>query len=149
LSTQRTLSLLRTLLLGLVLFGAAGLGAELVLLEHWGAAAQRLPLLLLLLTGGTALAALVRPGPLVLRAFRWVMALAVVSGVVGAGLHLRSNLQLELELSPDRPMGRIVWSALRGGTPTLAPGAMIQLGLLGLLAVYRHPGRTSGDGSRL
>ena len=34
---------------------------------------------------------------------------------------------------------QLVWEALRGATPALAPGTMILLGLMGLLYCYRHP----------
>ena len=33
----------------------------------------------------------------------------------------------------------LVWEALKGATPALAPGAMAQLGLVGLAFAYRHP----------
>lgn len=144
-SPERTLQRLRSLLLGLVLLGAVGLLVELALLEHWEVGTQRLPLVLLLLTVAGALASLLRPGPRVLTAFRAALALVVVSGLVGTVFHFRSNAQLEMELAPDRPTGQIIRAALGGGTPTLAPGAMVQLGLLGLLALYRHPGRRADD----
>ena len=144
-SPERTLQSLRSLLLGLVLLGAVGLGAELVLLEHWEEGPQRIPMVLLALTSIGAVATWVRPGPRVLRAFRVVLVLTVISGLLGTFYHFLSNAQLERELSPDRPAGVIFRAALGGGTPTLAPGAMIQLGLLGLLAVFRHPGRSASD----
>lgn len=134
-----TLHRLRQLLLGLVLLGAVGLVAELILLEHWEAAAQRIPVTLLILTIVATIGFMARPARPWLAAFRLVMALVVVSGFAGAALHYRSNDQLEREINPDRPAGEIFGAAIRGGTPTLAPGAMIQLGLLGLLAAFRHP----------
>lgn len=136
-----TLYRLRQLLLTLVLLGAAGLVAELFLLEHWEAAAQRIPVVLLILTIVATIGFMARPARRSLAVFRIVMVLAVVSGFAGAALHYRSNDQLEREIAPDRPALEIFGSALRGGTPTLAPGAMIQLGLLGLLAAFRHPAR--------
>ena len=33
----------------------------------------------------------------------------------------------------------LVWKAMRGAVPTLAPGALVQLGLLGLIWAYDHP----------
>ena len=130
---------LRRLLLALVLFGALGLLAELLLLEHWEAGFQRAPLILLGLTALGSLALLARPERRMLRAFQAVMVIAVLSGVAGTAFHFGSNVQLEREIGPDRPGGEIFRAAVGGGTPTLAPGAMIQLGLLGLLATYRHP----------
>ena len=139
---------LRVLLLALVVFGALGLFVELLLMEHWEEWQQRIPLALLGLTGVLAGLLLIRPGPGLLRVFRTVMILAVLSGVAGAVLHYLANAQLEQELNPDRPFMEIVREALGGGVPTLAPGAMIQLGLLGLLAVFRHPAGRGRPDSR-
>jgi hypothetical protein len=33
----------------------------------------------------------------------------------------------------------LFWEAMKGATPSLAPGVMAQLGLLGLACTYRHP----------
>jgi hypothetical protein len=134
---------LRLLLLGLVVLGALGLILELLLLEHWEEWRQWTPLILLVCTALGAAVVAWRPGPGVLRGFRTLMLLSVASGVVGAFFHYESNAELEREIQPDLSGPSLVRAALGGGTPTLAPGAMIQLGLLGLLAVYRHPGRRS------
>ncbi len=134
-----TLGRLRLLLLGLVALGAVGLTLELLLLEHWEEWRQWTPLILLVCTALGAGAVAWRPRPGLLRGFRILMLLAVVSGVVGAVFHYESNAELEREIHPELSGPSLVRAALGGGTPTLAPGAMIQLGLLGLLAVFRHP----------
>ncbi|MBT8338364.1 MAG: hypothetical protein KJO11_17385 [Gemmatimonadetes bacterium] len=138
--TETLLRTLRTGLLALVAFGCAGLGLELILLEHWEEPTQWPPLLLL--TGGFlgAVALLVRPSRAAIRIFRTVMVFALLSGGAGAFYHYRANAALEREVAPDRPAMEIASAALRGGVPTLAPGAMVQLGLLGLLACVGHPG---------
>ena len=140
-TTLRTLSdgsAMRTLLLALVAIGAAGLEVELLLLEHYESAWQFTPLVLLgvVLVG----AALVwrRPSPSTVRFFQAVMLLCVVAGVVGVFLHYRGNVEFELEREPLHGL-RLFWEAIRGATPALAPGAMAQLGLLGLVYSYRHP----------
>lgn len=135
-------TLLRTLrfgLLALVAFGCAGLGLEMVLLEHWEAPTQWTPLILLSAGLLGALVLLLRPAAAAVRAFRIVMLFAILSGGVGSFYHYRANAALEREIAPDRPAAEIASAALRGGVPTLAPGAMIQLGLLGLLACVGHP----------
>jgi hypothetical protein len=33
----------------------------------------------------------------------------------------------------------LIWNSLTGATPALAPGSLIPLGLVGLIAVHRHP----------
>lgn len=134
-------SLIRRLLLVLVAIGSLGLGAELVLLEHYEEWQQWLPLAGLAL-GLASLAALVaRPGPLTVRAFQVVMGAFVVLGGVGIWLHYAGNMEFELEMAPDLRGTALIWSALRGATPALAPGALAQIGLLGLIATVRHPAR--------
>ena len=140
-AASHTLGRLRTLLLGLVVVSASGLVLELILLEHWEEWRQWVPLTLLALSAVSAATLLWRPGPGLLRAFRSVMVLALLSGVLGSVFHYQSNAELEREIHPELSGVPLVRASLGGGTPTLAPGAMIQLALLGLLAVYRHPAR--------
>ena len=139
---------LRVLLLGLVALGAVGLTLELLLLEHWEEWRQWTPLVILICTALGAAAVAWRPGTGVLRGFRTLMLLSVVSGGLGSFFHYESNAELEREIHPDLSGPSLVRAALGGGTPTLAPGAMIQLGLLGLLAVYRHPAGRSSRSSK-
>jgi hypothetical protein len=131
-------TVMRRLLLALVFIGAAGLEVELLLLEHFESALQWTPLVLL----GVVLAAVLlvwrRPSPATVRFFQAVMALCVAAGVVGVFLHYRGNVEFELEREPLHGL-KLFWEAIRGATPALAPGAMAQLGLLGLVYSYRHP----------
>lgn len=136
-----TLDRVRQLLVGLVVLGAAGLVAELLLLGHWESATQRIPLILLVLTVAAAIGMLAHPARRCVRAFRVVMLLAVISGFAGTAFHYQANDALEREIAPDRPSGEIFVAAIQGGVPTLAPGAMIQLGLLGLIASLGYPAR--------
>jgi hypothetical protein len=75
----------------------------------------------------------------VLRVFQVVMALCVVIGAVGVYLHYRGNVEFEVERDASLHGLRLFWEAIRGATPALAPGALAQLGLLGLVYTYRHP----------
>ena len=141
-TTDRTLpdgGALRALLLALVVIGAAGLEVELLLLEHYESAWQFTPLVLL----GVVLvaAALVwrRPSSATVRFFQVAMLLCVAAGVVGVFLHYRGNVEFELERESSLSGAKLIWESLRGATPALAPGAMAQLGLLGLVYCYRHP----------
>jgi hypothetical protein len=130
---------LRRILLALVALGAAGLFAELGLLEHFESAAQWIPLALLVVVLGVTAAVHGRRGAGTVRAFRAVMALCVVTGAVGVYLHYRGNVEFEIERDGSLRGLRLFWEAVRGATPALAPGAMSQLGLLGLAYAYRHP----------
>ena len=130
---------IRRMLLALVLLGVVGLAVELVLLEHTESIWQWVPFVVLGggLAGTVALAA--RPARGTVLSFRAAMALFVVTGMAGLVLHFRGNLQFEMENDPSVRGLDLVWRALRGATPTLAPGALAQLGLMGIAATFRHP----------
>lgn len=138
---------LRRLLLGLVLLGIVGLIAELFLLEHTESIWQWIPLVLLVAALPCGILVALRPSPAALRAFGAVMALCVLAGGLGLVLHFRGNVEFELESEPGVRGLDLVWRSLTGATPTLAPGALAQLGLLGLVFLYRHPA-WRGDGAR-
>jgi hypothetical protein len=136
--------MLRRLLLALVVLAAAGLLPELLLLKHYESTWQLVPLVILaLVLAGSALVWR-RPDPRTLRVFRAVMGLAVVAGVVGVLLHAKGNLEWALERDGTLRGWPLAWKMLRGATPLLAPGAMAQLGLLGLVYTYRHPALARG-----
>lgn len=129
----------RTLLLVLVLVGTAGIAAELVLLEHYGSLQQFAPLGLsgAGLAAGTAVGLRARPASV--RLFQAAMVAFVCTGLIGLWLHYRGNEAFELEIQPAAEGLALLWSSLRGATPTLAPGAFVQVGLLGLIVMYDHP----------
>lgn len=129
----------RRLILALIGIGAAGLLAELLLLEHFEDTWQWAPVVSLGLTLLTGAAVAVRPGRATLRAFQVVMVSCVVFGAIGVVLHYTGNSEFELESDPTLSGSKLVWLAVRGAVPVLAPGALAQLGLLGLLYAYRHP----------
>jgi hypothetical protein len=141
---------LRRLLLALVVAGAGGLALELLLLEHYDSPWQWAPLALLalvLLVGGAA-AVRVRPGRRLLRTFQGLMTLCAAAGVLGVYLHYRGNVEFERESDPTRSGLVLFWEAIRGATPALAPGALAQLGLLGLAVTFRHPALRSSPSDR-
>ena len=135
---------MRSLLLALVLFGAAGLIAELFLIEHYDSWTQTLPFAVLGcgLAVGASLA--YRPTSRRVRVFQAVMGIAVLTGLVGLWLHYRGNAAFELEIAPSARGFDLVWGALRGAVPILAPGAFVQLGLLGIIWSHRHPALRPG-----
>jgi hypothetical protein len=135
---------LRPLLLALVIFTAAGLVPELLLLKHYDSVWQVVPFAVLLATLVTAAVAWRRPAPGTLAAFRAVMWLCVLAGIAGVVLHAKGNWEWALERDDTLHGWPLVWKILRGATPLLAPGAMTQLGLLGLLYTYRHPALERG-----
>jgi hypothetical protein len=135
---------LRPLLLALVIFTAAGLVPELLLLKHYDSFWQLVPFAVLLATLATATIAWRRPTPRSVAAFRVVMWLCVVAGMAGIVLHAKGNWEWALERDETLTGWPLIWKILRGATPLLAPGAMAQLGLLGLVYTYRHPALERG-----
>ena len=137
--TPDEVALVRRLLLVLVGLGCIGLGAELVLLEHYDEWQQFIPLIALA-AGLLSLAAVAfRATRVSVRVFQLVMLAFVVAGALGVYLHYSGNVEFELEMDAEMAGLALVWSALRGATPALAPGALAQIGLLGLIAMVRHP----------
>jgi hypothetical protein len=125
-----------TILVLVLLIGIVGTGLELLLLGHTEGFWQKVPLGLL----GTALVATawqgLVPGRTSLRVFVVMMILLVASGLAGLLLHYKGNVEFELETRPGLAGWELFWAALRGATPSLAPGAMTQLGLIGLVYGY-------------
>jgi hypothetical protein len=65
--------------------------------------------------------------------------LLVIVGVVGIGLHFGANFD---DVRTDEPLlvGLDFWTSVaKGEHPTLAPGTLVQFGLLALLYSYKHP----------
>lgn len=113
--------------------------AELWLLGHTEPFWQRAPLVALAAGLVSAIAVAVRPSPATLRPFQATMAALAVLGLVGVGLHLRGNFEFEREIDPEAELGTAWRHALTGATPPIAPAALTQLGLLGLVLAWRHP----------
>ena len=67
------------------------------------------------------------------------MAAFLGAGLLGVYLHFAGNVEFAIERTPELRGFALVWKALRGATPALAPGALAQLGLLGLIYTYTHP----------
>lgn len=116
-----------------------GAGLELLLLEHTEDRWQWTPLILLSLGFIVAAVAALRPTRRVVMGLRTVTALFVPAGALGIYLHLKSNIEFELEIHPTTGGLELLNEVLHGAMPALAPGTMAQLGLLGLLICFRHP----------
>ncbi len=130
---------LRDLIFAIIVIGTLGLIAELLLQEHIETWQQWIPLILLGL--GLAATVLVRvtPGRRSLLMFRMIMLSYLASGALGVYLHLAGNAEFAIERTPELGGLALFWEALRGATPALAPGALAQLGLLGIAYAFRHP----------
>lgn len=131
--------ILRKLLLVTLVVSLVGTLVELLLLEHFEDIWQWAPIVLL----ASALVTLawhgLDRGPMSLNVLRGLMVLSMVSGLVGLLLHYKGNVEFELEMYPDLSGWKLFKDAMMGATPALAPGAMLQIGLVGLAWTFRHP----------
>jgi hypothetical protein len=134
-----TLTAIRRLLLGIVIFGVGGMGAELLFIGHVEGVLQLIPVALLACGFAILVWHAVAPRRETLRALQALMGLFVLSGGIGVVLHYQGNVAFELEMYPTLSGMELVSRTLTGATPVLAPGSMTLLGLVGLAATYRHP----------
>jgi len=141
-----TLGTIRWFLMAILLMGLLGTGVELLLLEHTDGFWQGVPLVLIAIGLFVLSWGLFYPGRRNIRLLQGTMILFVLSGLVGLVLHYQGNAEFELEMYPSLKGLELFWEAIRGATPTLAPGTMIQLGLLGWIYTIRHPQLGSSKG---
>jgi hypothetical protein len=135
-------SVLRKLLLVTLIVSLVGTLVELLLLEHFDDAWQWTPIVLLTASLVTLGWHGLERGATSLNVLRGLMVLCMVSGLVGLLLHYKGNVEFELEMYPDLSGWKLFKDAMMGATPALAPGAMMQLGLVGLAWTFRHPAFT-------
>jgi hypothetical protein len=119
------------LLLATFFIGLLGTSSELFLLEHYEDVKQLIPFGVAALGFAIGGWYAVRPGPQSTRAFRALLWLFVVSGMVGVFLHYRGNVEFEVERDASLRGVALFWESLRGATPALAPGTMIFLAMIG------------------
>ena len=131
---------IRVMLASLLTLGLAGTVIELVLLDHVEEWRQLLPFAAI--GGATVMLAWVvlRPSRTSVRVFQAVMAALIAAGVAGVWFHYRGNLEFQMEMDATQRGLSLLLKVLGAKTPpALAPGVMVQLGLLGLVYTYRHP----------
>ena len=138
----------RRILLAILLLGIAGISLELWLMAHTEDVYQLIPLILAGAGAVSLAVAAIKPSRGSLRLLQAVMGLFLLSGVVGMVLHFQVNMEFQLEMDPALSGMALYRKAIVAKSPpALAPGAMIQLGLIGLAYPFRHPalvqGRTS------
>jgi len=136
----KTVSIMRAVLLVILLFGLVGSGAELLLLNHWEGWLQWIPLVLIFLSFVALGWHAIQANRASTRAIQGTMVAFIVAGLAGVYFHYRGSVEFKLESNPSLTGWPLFWEAIRSKTPpALAPGVMIQLGLIGLAYTYRHP----------
>ena len=137
LAADRVVEMFRRWVLGIIVLGLVGTVTELILLEHYEQPLQFVPLVLV----GLALIAIgwhaMRHDGTSLRALKILMGLFVLAGFVGMAAHFRGSAEYQLELDPEMGTWDLLLKILHAkAPPLLAPGMMMQMGLLGLAYAY-------------
>src|SRR5579883_1996117 len=131
------LELLRRWILFILALGLLGTVTELILLEHYEEPLQFVPLVLIVVALAVLWWDFRRRDVASRRATQTVMALFVLAGFVGFGAHFYGSAEYQLELNPEMSSWELLEKILRAkAPPLLAPGMMLQLGLLGLAYVF-------------
>ena len=134
-----TVRAIRSIILAVILMGLAGTGLELVFVDHFESTAQWVPVVLiclaLLVLGAYSLVG----AAALLRVFQAVMIMFILSGLAGIALHYQHDVEKAEKDHPGIRGAELIQTAVAGEAPLLAPGAMIELGILGLAYVFRHP----------
>jgi hypothetical protein len=134
------IKLLRRWILVILVLGLLGTVTELVLLEHYEQPLQFVPLVLIVAAVGVLWWELRRHDLASRRAIQIVMGLFVLAGFGGFAAHFYGSAEYQLELNPDMSNWELLEKILRAkAPPLLAPGMMLQLGLLGLAYVFSDP----------
>ncbi len=132
-AAAQSVSWRRRLLFGILLMSQLGLLLELLLLEHTEGFWQKVPLVLL----SAGVVTTILHGLLRRRWSRWtfsiVMAAFLIGGGIGVAQHYDGNREFELEMSPELGGWELFKEAIQGATPALAPSALAQIGLIGLV----------------
>lgn len=135
---RRTLATIRIIMLGLVALGLAGTATELALMAHTEDTLQLVPFVAMAIAFAAVVWRLVRPRPATVLAVRIAMAVMIVTGLIGVGLHFQANMEFQLELDKSLSGMTLIMKVLEAkAPPALAPGNMALLGCIGLAGVYR------------
>jgi len=132
----RHLEMLRGWILAVLVLGLAGTVVELVMLSHFEQLLQMIPVALIALSIVTLAWHVLSRDALSLKLLMVVMALFVFAGFTGFVAHFNGSAEFALELDPDIGGWDLFLKVLHAkAPPLLAPGMMLQLGLLGFAYV--------------
>ena len=136
----RVVRMLRRFMLAILVFAMTGTFIDLMMFRHYQDPWQLIPLGLLGLLALTLVWHGIRGSAISLRAFQIVMLLLVAGGITGVILHTQASAAYRLELDPQATWWQLASFVLHSKVPpTLAPGGLMQMGLIGLAYTYRHP----------
>ena len=143
------LTVIRRAVLALVALGTLGFAVELTLIGHLEDANQVIPLWVAGFGLLSLLLVAMRPGINTLRLLQFAMLTYAGTGIIGITLHFKANSEFQREIDPSLGGIDLFWKVVEAtAPPALAPGVMIQLGLLGLVYTYKHPALREQDFER-
>ena len=132
-----SLAVIRRVILGVLLLGMIGLLTELALLAHYEDVKQQIPLALLAAGLVIVLVDLIVPRRWTSTLVRLAMVMFIGAGLLGMLFHFQGSREFQLEMDPSISGFDLVWHVLRAKSPpTLSPGTMVQMGILGLGYAY-------------
>jgi hypothetical protein len=135
----------RRVILLVLLLGMTGLLTELLLLGHYEDSKQWIPLTVVSAGLAALVAQLMHPRRWTLDLVRLAMMAFILTGLLGMYFHYRGSSEFQLEMDPNMDGPTLMWHVLRAKSPpTLSPGTLIQMGILGL--GYAHIARGKGNG---
>ena len=137
-SADEVLGQLRRFLLVLSVMLFLGGLAELWLVGHTEDAIQWIAFALCAIGGLTAIARVLKPNRATLWMLRVAMLVVIMGSMFGVYEHLTGNLEFEREIQANAATSTLLWKALKGGNPLLAPGILSIAAILALSATYRH-----------
>ena len=144
-NAEEVLQQLRHFLLALTILLFVGALAELWLVGHTEDAVQWIPFVLAI--GGAIITGLfyLRPNQLMSRVLRIWMVLVMLGSGLGIYFHFKGNYGFEREITPRAGTMDLMWKALEGGNPLLAPGVLAVAGVLAIAATYRYAATSSAS----
>jgi hypothetical protein len=139
---------LRGWIFAVLVLGLAGTVIELILLRHYEQPMQLVPVALIVLSAAALGWNVACRDAASLNALMIIMALCVLASGLGVIAHFHGSAQFQLELDPSIGWWELLMKVLQAkAPPLLAPGMMMQLGLLGLAYVFsdsHYRARTTG-----
>jgi hypothetical protein len=138
-SAEIVVERLRRFLLILAGLICAATVVELWLIKHTKDPIQLLPFILCGLGLAAVVVVLLRPQRRTLRALQGIMGLLILGSLIGVYEHIASNLEFALEIQPNAATNTLIFKALGGANPLLAPGMLAFAALLAIAATYYHP----------
>jgi hypothetical protein len=128
---------IRRVILGVLVLGMTGLLAELALLAHYADFKQQIPLLLLAAGLAAIIIDLAVSHIWSGRFVQLTMGLFIAAGLLGMYFHYQGSREFQIEMDPTMSGMNLVWHVLQAKSPpTLSPGTMVQMGILGLGYAY-------------